>query len=361
MMLKILFITRKWPPAVGGMETYSTELSNELRKSTLLTILMLSGRKTGQPPTICSLIIFAFRAILHCLKNGNYDVIHIGDMVLWPIALIAKIRKPTAAIVISAHGTDIAYYIKLGIYPKLYKGYLKLGAFFSKEWLHIIANSNATAQHCRNFKFKHVNVIKLGVRARIYDELLIKTETKPYLLFVGRLITDKGAGWFINNVLKKLQPNTILKIAGTKWHESEWEIVKKSSQVEFLGPIYDKELAQIRINSLAVIMPNIDPEGRNFEGFGLTALETPADGGILIASGIHGIIDAVIDGKTGWLVESSNPDDWINKINEISSWSEHKRLKFIKEAKTHILENFSWEKVAKNTLNTYKEILEKMI
>ena len=31
-MLNVLFVTRKWPPAVGGMETYSLELSKELSK-----------------------------------------------------------------------------------------------------------------------------------------------------------------------------------------------------------------------------------------------------------------------------------------------------------------------------------------
>ena len=51
MAKKVLFITRKWPPAVGGMETYAKRISEELSELTDLTTLSLPGRSDGRPPS----------------------------------------------------------------------------------------------------------------------------------------------------------------------------------------------------------------------------------------------------------------------------------------------------------------------
>ena len=39
--LRVLFLTRKWPPAIGGMEVYSMELSEELSHRVDLTVRSL--------------------------------------------------------------------------------------------------------------------------------------------------------------------------------------------------------------------------------------------------------------------------------------------------------------------------------
>ena len=46
----VLFITRKWPPAVGGMETYSHRLSGELAKHVPVQTVALPGAPSGLPP-----------------------------------------------------------------------------------------------------------------------------------------------------------------------------------------------------------------------------------------------------------------------------------------------------------------------
>ena len=59
--LRVLFLTRKWVPAIGGMEVYSMELSKELSHRVDLTVRSLSGTKDGSPPknrTINLFLIF---------------------------------------------------------------------------------------------------------------------------------------------------------------------------------------------------------------------------------------------------------------------------------------------------------------
>ena len=61
--LRVLFLTRKWAPAIGGMEVYSMELSEELSNSVNLTVRALSGNKDGSPPGIARLIYFLFSSL----------------------------------------------------------------------------------------------------------------------------------------------------------------------------------------------------------------------------------------------------------------------------------------------------------
>src|SRR3546814_6236030 len=51
--ISILYLTRKWPPAVGGMETYSGKLTQALARCADIpvSVIALPGRRNGQPPT----------------------------------------------------------------------------------------------------------------------------------------------------------------------------------------------------------------------------------------------------------------------------------------------------------------------
>jgi len=352
-MLKTLFITRKWPPAVGGMETYSIELTEELRKLVNLNIFFLPGKPNGSPPKLFEIFIFFFKATIQCLKEKKNDVLHIGDMTLWPIAMISSVFRKKSILVISAHGTDVAYHLRAGCAPVLYHWYLLLGAILMKSRIKIIANSHATATYCKSHGFKNVYVVPLGVRMS-HEVVGFATHPSKYILFVGRLARRKGAGWFTENVLPLLSEEIILKVAGTVWDEEEFKVIHDSKRTEFLGPIYGEELAKLRRNAIAVIMPNIKCGGRDFEGFGLTAVEAAADGAVLLASNIDGIVDAVVDGTTGWLLRSEDSVVWKNKIEEIMQWDVHKRSCFVTESRAAVAQFYSWVRVARDTAKIYK-------
>jgi len=90
------------------------------------------------------------------------------------------------------------------------------------------------------------------------------------------------------------------------------------------------------------ILPNIHIEG-NMEGFGIVVLEAGSCGLPVIASDIEGIKDAVINGKTGWLVESENSEAFIKKI-ESSSFDPKSIQKIVRY-------NFNWTKIAQQYLD----------
>ena len=350
--LRVLFLTRKWPPAVGGMETYCVELAEELKTRVHLEILALPGRRGGKPPGLLALLAFFARAGWHLAwQGGRYDVLHLSDLVLVPLARLNRLMNPGCRNVVSAHGTDIAFGLRRGWKPALYRCFLGWMARSREDLDAVIANSRATKRHCEREGLDRVAVVPLATRTA--DPTPVAVTPDPYVLFVGRLVRRKGAGWFIREVLPRLPEEIALKIAGTLWNPDEGAALA-DRRVEFLGPVFGPELAELRRRAIAVIMPNVPLGGRDFEGFGLTALEAAADGGVLLAAGIDGIVDAVVDGRTGFLLPPEEPETWARKLLEIRDWNRDQRCRFIKGARERIRTDYSWDRVAAETVQVYE-------
>ena len=67
------------------------------------------------------------------------------------------------------------------------------------------------------------------------------------------------------------------------------------------------------------VMPNIPIKG-SWEGFGIVNIEAGMHDLPVVASGIEGIREAIIDGETGRLVKESDPASFLSAINELLSW-----------------------------------------
>lgn len=350
--MRILFVTRKWKPAVGGMETYSVRLSEELARKADIEVVALNGRPDGRPPSAISLFLFGLKTALLALRTApKFEVLHGGDMAMWPIVCLGRMRNRRASAALSAHGTDVAFALRKTPFGRLYRLYLRVGLALLSD-AKIVANSHATSALLRELNFKEISVVPLAA-----DITKITTEpnppAQPYVLFVGRLIERKGCGWFIENVLPSLPGIIKLKVAGTVSDTSE-KVALKSDRVEFLGPVFGENLSSLRQNALAVLVPNTARQGvAGFEGFGLTAVEGVADGGIVLASNVDGITDAVCDGVTGFLLPPEDADAWRTKIVDILNWGPSKRLAFLAAARMEANKRYSWSRVATDTIKAY--------
>lgn len=352
--MNVIFITRKWPPALGGMETYSKELVNKLKVLCSLKVLALSGKKNGEPPAAWRLALFMFSCVFNVCFAKRYDVYHIGDLVLWPLAIFAGLRNSSGSLVITAYGLDIVYGSRKGLMPWLYRNYLALGRRMLSDKVKIIAISNATADLCKDIGFKNIRVVPLGVSGEFSSPVERSRISEQYVLFVGRLVKRKGASWFSENVLPILDARVRMKVVGKVWDSEEFEALNRNEKVDYLGVVSDGQLKHLRSGSVAVLMPNIPSDGLDIEGFGLTALEAARDGGVLIASELEGITDAVIDRKTGFLLPSQCASSWVDKIGELVEWTDDDRKMFVREAQDVISNKFSWKAVAENTLKAYQ-------
>jgi len=345
----VLFVTRKWPPAVGGMETYSVELTAELERRVPLQVMALPGRADGGPPGTFPMLCFGVSTVRRYLNRKIPPaVLHVGDMACWPLALLAFARRPRAAIVLSAHGTDVSFPRRKTLKGRVYGAYLRLGAKLLSG-ARVIANSAATARAASESGWHCCAIIPLATR--ILGEGLPNGHSRD-LLFAGRLIKQKGLGWFVPNVLPLLPEEIGLRVAGTVWDTAE-RTALDHPRVSYLGPLDKRTLIDEYRRALCVIVPNIEPPSGEFEGFGLVALEASAAGALVLASATGGLTEAVINGETGFLLETANVQAWADKITEVASWSGERRDKFLTNAWMRGRELFSWSRVAEEVIKVY--------
>jgi phosphatidylinositol alpha-1,6-mannosyltransferase len=360
---QVLFLTRKWPPAVGGMETYSLELSEELAKlpEISLEVRRLAGRKDGRPPSALSIVGFFVKTAWHLMMNrGHYDVVHYGDMVQIGLAWLNRLISPRTRNVIALHGLDVIYGRRNGLMPRIYKAYTQ---FANRRGCIdcYIANSRFTAKLLGEEGFAPITVVPLGVRLDT-DQIRPAIDAigdERFVLFFGRIFRRKGPRWFAEHVIPLLPDDVLLYVIGTIWQQSDGEYLESNSRVRMLGAfpvdISRDQFESLKRSAIAVIMPNrINKDGMDVEGFGLTALEAADHGAPLIAADVEGIKDAVIHGKTGFLEPAEDANAWARRIIQLLDWSVDERRAFSKQAQLSLLQNYSWHRVAIDTLKVYK-------
>jgi glycosyltransferase involved in cell wall biosynthesis len=172
---------------------------------------------------------------------------------------------------------------------------------------------------------------------------------KRLLLTVGRLVKRKGVLWFVEEVVPRLGDDFVYIVvgvgpelgairAGVQRHGLQERVI--------LAGRHPDRLRNCLLNTAdAFIMPNITVPG-DVEGFGIAAIEAGACGLPVVAAGIQGIRDAVIDGVTGHLVGERDAEGFLDRIRSLDL---DRRL--IRE---RVQAYFSWEQIGL----TYAEMLK---
>lgn len=339
--MKVLFITRKYPPQVGGMENFSHGLIKNIQcdKSTVI----LNKKQ------IHLIWWLPYALLAGIIKSFSADVVHLGDGVLSPLGLIIKFisRKP---VIITAHGLDITY--NNFIYKSINIPSLK---YLDK----IICVSQNTKKEClaKNISEKKLTVIGNGIDINKFVETQnFASLDKKTLLTVGRLVKRKGHEWFIRNIMPRLEKDVQYIIVGDG---PEKQNIKKAiselklqENVIMKGRVSDEELKQLYNQADLFIMPNIKVKGDR-EGFGIVAIEAASIGLPVIASNIEGIKDAIINNKNGFLVEEKNIQQFHMKINTLLSLDTAPLREKIKE---YTQNNYNWEHICNQYLEQFKHL-----
>jgi glycosyltransferase involved in cell wall biosynthesis len=148
-------------------------------------------------------------------------------------------------------------------------------------------------------------------------------------------------------------------VVGASYDPSLVLALQNAPRTHYLGPQPAAVLAQLIRQADAVVMPNIPSSGdvQDVEGFGLVAIETSSLGGLLVASRLHGIKDAVQDGSTGTLVEPQNAPDWIRALKALLTEPSEARQGRRERAATNTREHYSRERMGQDFLKSFDSIL----
>jgi glycosyltransferase involved in cell wall biosynthesis len=194
-----------------------------------------------------------------------------------------------------------------------------------------ISEATAAAAIASGVPPERVVVVRLGVevpevdaddRARARAAVLGRwglPDDAALLLTLGRLVRRKGALWFTENVVPAVPPRAHYLVAGTGVDAGAVEAAAVAkgvaARVHLLGEVTTEEREDLLRGADLFIQANVPVPG-DMEGFGLVTIETAVRGTPVLASGIEGIRDAVVDGETGTLLPAGDVERWTEAVED---------------------------------------------
>lgn len=290
----------------------------------------------------------AFREIRSYLKELKPDLLSLHSSKAGIIGrLIAAIDKIPSTF--TAHGwafTD-------GVSPKkqfIYKTIERITALLPTSII-------AVSKYDRGIAIKHKvckpeNIIAIQNGMPDIDPKLFAnpSQTPPRLIMVARFKAPKDQKALVTALaeLKDLPWELILIGEGETQAETTVEIEHQQLQdkVKMLG--YRNDIDELMASSQIFILIS------HYEGFPLTILEAMRAGLPVIASDVGGVSETIIDGETGYLVNSHN--DLVDRLKLLINDTE-KRGQIGQQARDSYQKNFTLEIQLKNTYRVYNNLL----
>lgn len=264
-----------------------------------------------------SLVLCEWISLIRHLKHNNYDVVH-SHWIL-PQGFTAAIATRTRKLphMLTVHGGDI--FALQGRSLRMFKKFALTSADA------VTVNSSVTRDAVRHLApdTRQVHQIPMGVTAppRTQSAELANLRTRhrhgngPLLVFVGRLVEEKGVGDVIHAVslLTSRLPDVTAVIIGDGQDRQRFESLANelnvSRRVFFAGWLqHDQVFAH-----LAAADMYVGPSKRALNGWveaqGLSFVEAMLVRCPVIATRSGGIVDLVLDGETGLTVSEGAPKE----------------------------------------------------
>lgn len=256
---------------------------------------------------------------------------------------------------------DVSFFISKNI-PKRYKfpvvvnlrgeeinnfinGKKNITRFFLKKMLKmspkIISVSNNQIINLNEEYKKKAVVITNGVDLNKFKPIAKIKQKKNIVLFVGRIIRDKGIGEILS-VAKQLTQYEF-------WFAGKGDLSNEInlSNTKYLGEKNSDELVKLYNQATICVLPSYH------EGFSNVGLETIACGRSLICT--PDFSEYIENGKDGIIIPAKDEKSLKDAIVDLMT-NEKKRKMLEKNARKKALK-YSWDNVAKQYMRVFKEVL----
>lgn len=390
--MRILMLSWEYPPRiVGGISRVVYNLSQKLGKSGnevhVITLweqgkkelekdenVFVHRAKTIEIETnsftdwVLQLnFVFIEKAINIINETGSFDIIHAHD---WVVAFAACTIKKSYLIPLCAtiHATEHGR--NLGLHNDTQKYIHDVEWWLSFEAWKIITNSHYMKNEVINlFDLPNdkIEMIYNGINLERFDgsekyknskfKSKYALDHEKIVLFVGRLVQEKGADILIDAV-----PNVL-----EQYNDVKFIIVGRGPQFDYLnekaismgikekvlltGYIEDDELHNLYMVSDVAVFPS------RYEPFGIVALEGMLANIPVVASdtgGLSEIVEHEVDGFKFYAENSNSLADNIIRVFNNPDICEEITV----NANNKIKELFNWDKISSKTLDVYKKIIK---
>jgi len=249
-----------------------------------------------------------------------------GVKVFEPTVHICYIHHPPRNLYGYATGSDIQKYAIVRAYSHVVNFFLRHYDFETAQKVdYFVANSKETARRVRKFYRRESTVIyppvDVGIgdkgkgisKAKHLSRITSHVSPKSYFLSVGRLSWSKRVDLAIDACNTLALP---LKVVGAGKEETKLRSIAGST-IEFIGGVTDEALSQLYQGAKALIFTALD------EDFGIVPVEAMRHGTPVIALGKGGVLETVIDGKTGFLFHKPETHELIITLKRFIKYSDN--------------------------------------
>src|SRR3954447_15078857 len=188
--------------------------------------------------------------------------------------------------------------------------------------------------------------------------------SRPYVAFVGRITRQKGVPHLLRAGLafdKQLQVVLLAGAADTPELKTETDSLIADLRAERDGVFVvsemlpREEVRQVLSGALAFLCPSVS------EPLGIVNLEAMACETAVVASGVGGIPEVVLDGETGLIVpyDADDPTGFESGIaagvNRLAA-DPDLAMRFGHAGRERAVESFAWDAVAAQTVDLYRSL-----
>ncbi len=388
--MKICMLTWEFPPRiVGGIARHCFGLSRALAKRNhdvhVITLEFpgapafeeMDGVKIhrvrielGHPDFIPWTFIFNHfmeKIVANLSRDNEFDVIHIHDWLTAPVGIASKyyLNKP---LVSTVHSIEVGR--AQGLHNPnslLIDGLEWWMTYEAKKVISCSSSMKWELEHHFHLPSEKITIIPNAVDISKYQKKIDKESVKRrygiesyerMVLFIGRLVPQKGVEYLVRAIPLILQQHRNVKfvIAGDGWSKDHLERLARSAgfgdKIRFLGFISDSDLTELTMSADVLVVPSV------YEPFGIVALEGMAAGVPVVAANVGGLAEIIEHDRTGVLVYSKNFESIAWGVNRVLSDPGYSNW-LVQNAKRKVREVYSWEAVAKKTIEVYEEVCER--
>ncbi|MEO8139057.1 MAG: glycosyltransferase family 4 protein [Gemmatimonadota bacterium] len=379
--MRLLLVTKDFPPDVGGIQTYCAEIAQrfvgrcesfavvaprvagyEATDAALpFDVVRIPGSRSSFAPAVLAHLSrlkgrFRFNVVLGAQWQSAWAAVA-GRHLLGPYAVCAAVHGREVLTMHYAHLGASALYDRARRYTMGAVDRLFPGSNYALQ----LVREKAIAYRSAEVVNYGCNIERFEPRGGAEKRRELGLEGRQVLLTLSRLVPRKG----IDTVLEALPaiasavPGVQYIIAGGGPDRSRLEQLAErlgvTARVRFLGLVPDETITPLLSMADLFVMPARE-ERPDVEGFGLVFLEANACGTAVIGSTSGGISDAVVDGQTGLLVPPGAPGPLADATIRLLNDSEL-RHRLGQAGRARVLRDFTWERMAVQLSASMSELI----
>jgi glycosyltransferase involved in cell wall biosynthesis len=362
--VKIAMLGQKGIPATyGGIERHVEELGTRLvERGHEVTVYgrPYYSREQGEYRGVKLINIPSVRTkhldtATHCalavphILSQDYDIVHIHA--LGPSMFAALPRMRGMRTVVTVHGLDWQRE-KWGAFATWVLRRCEYTAISYPD--RTIVVSKALREYFQQTRDRSVTYIPNGtVLPHVREAEKIREmgiEPGNYILFVGRLVPEKGCHYLLD-AYRKLDTDLELIVAGGTSFSTDYVDSlhgKGGDRVRFLGYVYGDVLDELYSNARIFVLPS------DIEGLPIALLEAMSFGNCCLTSDIAENLEVI--GDCGATFKQGDADDLADKLQLLLSNPE--RCEAMGDrSRRHVLETYDWDGVTLHTEAIYYSLL----